>query len=402
MLRHRVYISGPISHGDLRVNIAQASRAFFGLLKAGFAPLCPHWSVYSEDACDPDLNLEPVAERVPAGATHEDWIQVDLPWAAVADAVLRLPGESADADRECQIARDHGRPVLELTWVPLPEEAEEWGDVASSLWEKIEGSNGPSARYGAEAGGHPGYLVQLETKPTDLKEFWRQHSQWSQATFGADTERGPIGALNHLAKEVKEALACPSDLTEYADMVFLVFDSCRRAGFSFNDLVRAVWDKFAVNKARKWGPPGPDGACHHVQEEVGDSPGHAEYVPEPGGHPGYLALLDEMKELHVRKAADYGRGADPFANVRASARFGIPGWVGVMVRANDKMERIQSFIANGSLKNESVEDSLKDLAAYALIALALRREAEAAGGEKAARPAPSPDHQTGDYKPHLP
>jgi hypothetical protein len=95
------------------------------------------------------------------------------------------------------------------------------------------------------------------------------------------------------------------------------------------------------------------------------------------GHPGYLKLLGDMRELHIRKAADYGRGADPFANVRASADFGIPAWVGVMIRANDKVHRIKSFLANGNLKNESVEDSLMDLAAYSLIALVLYREGQA-------------------------
>lgn len=93
-----------------------------------------------------------------------------------------------------------------------------------------------------------------------------------------------------------------------------------------------------------------------------------------GGHPGYLKVLEEMAALHKRKAADYGRGADPFANVRAAVEFGLPAWLGVMVRANDKMHRIKSFAQNGSLKNESVEDSLMDLAAYALIALVLYRE----------------------------
>ena len=93
-----------------------------------------------------------------------------------------------------------------------------------------------------------------------------------------------------------------------------------------------------------------------------------------GGHPEYLKLLDEMRELHVRKAADYGRDVDPLANVRAAIEFGIPAWLGVMVRANDKMHRIKSLAVNGSLKNESVEDSLMDLAAYALIALVLYRE----------------------------
>ena len=92
------------------------------------------------------------------------------------------------------------------------------------------------------------------------------------------------------------------------------------------------------------------------------------------GHPEYLKLLDEMRELHVRKAADYGRGHDPLANCRGSTEFGVPAWVGTMIRAMDKVHRIKSFVANGSLKNESVEDSLKDLAAYALIALVLYRE----------------------------
>lgn len=99
---------------------------------------------------------------------------------------------------------------------------------------------------------------------------------------------------------------------------------------------------------------------------------------DSGGHPGFLKLLDEIRSLHLKKAADYGRGADPFANVRASAEFGIPAWVGVMVRANDKVQRIKSFITNGKLVNESVRDSLMDLAAYALIALALFDEDEAA------------------------
>jgi hypothetical protein len=94
------------------------------------------------------------------------------------------------------------------------------------------------------------------------------------------------------------------------------------------------------------------------------------------GHPEYLKLLEEMKALHQRKAADYGRGADPLANVRQSVEFGVPAWIGVMIRANDKMHRIKSFIQNGDLKNESFEDSLMDLAAYCLIALVLKREAD--------------------------
>lgn len=92
------------------------------------------------------------------------------------------------------------------------------------------------------------------------------------------------------------------------------------------------------------------------------------------GDPRFLALLDEMAELHRKKAADYGRGDDIFANVRASEELGIPAWKGVMVRMMDKVHRIKSYCHNGKLENEGVEDTLKDLAAYSLIALVLLRE----------------------------
>lgn len=82
-------------------------------------------------------------------------------------------------------------------------------------------------------------------------------------------------------------------------------------------------------------------------------------------------ILSELATLHDVKQADYGREDDPFANVRASEDFGIEGWVGALVRANDKMRRLQTFSKRGSLVNESVEDSLRDLAVYAVIALVL-------------------------------
>lgn len=96
--------------------------------------------------------------------------------------------------------------------------------------------------------------------------------------------------------------------------------------------------------------------------------------PPEAGDPRFHALLREIGRLHDRKQADYGRAEDPFANVRASADFGVAPWVGAMIRANDKMRRIQRFAQRGRLHNERVEDSLMDLAVYALIALILYRE----------------------------
>jgi len=85
-------------------------------------------------------------------------------------------------------------------------------------------------------------------------------------------------------------------------------------------------------------------------------------------------LLNELGALHDRKQADYGRDDDPFANVRGSEEWGITAWIGAMVRAQDKVRRLQSLVRNGELRNESAEDSLRDLAVYAIIALVLYEE----------------------------
>lgn len=85
-------------------------------------------------------------------------------------------------------------------------------------------------------------------------------------------------------------------------------------------------------------------------------------------------LLDELGELHDKKQADYGQDDDPFASVRASAQWNVPAWIGALIRLNDKVVRLQSFAQKGNLVNESAEDSLKDIAVYALIALILMEE----------------------------
>lgn len=85
-------------------------------------------------------------------------------------------------------------------------------------------------------------------------------------------------------------------------------------------------------------------------------------------------LLSEAGELHDDKQADYGLDSDPFANVRASSAWGMPAWVGAMVRATDKVRRLQTYARKGELRNESVIDAFMDLAVYALIARILYEE----------------------------
>lgn len=114
------------------------------------------------------------------------------------------------------------------------------------------------------------------------------------------------------------------------------------------------------------------------------------------GDPRFTRVMRHLIELHDTKQADYGRTGDPFANVRASADFGIPGWVGAMVRANDKMRRIQSAAQGSTMRNESVADSLLDMAVYCAIAFVLLGEDDpsvwdAVGGDVAVKNPPDLD-----------
>lgn len=92
------------------------------------------------------------------------------------------------------------------------------------------------------------------------------------------------------------------------------------------------------------------------------------------GSARFHELLKEMGELHDKKQRDYGTDLDPFANVRASEEFGVASWVGALVRLNDKIVRLKQFARRGDLANESAEDSMRDIAVYALIALCLYEE----------------------------
>ena len=96
-----------------------------------------------------------------------------------------------------------------------------------------------------------------------------------------------------------------------------------------------------------------------------------------GGDPGFHAILEDIALMHEKKNADYGTGADPYANVNAAKELGIEPWRAAVLRANEKMTRIKAFCVNGKLENEGLEDSLLDGAAYFIIALRLWRMQEA-------------------------
>lgn len=92
------------------------------------------------------------------------------------------------------------------------------------------------------------------------------HARWSQATFGDDFDKGPIGPLKHLKEEVQEWIDNPKDRMEAADCFILLLDAYRRAGGNVYDLILAAEEKLEICKNRKWSPPDEDGVCRHVKE----------------------------------------------------------------------------------------------------------------------------------------
>lgn len=91
----------------------------------------------------------------------------------------------------------------------------------------------------------------------------REHAEWSQATFG---NVGPVGPLKHLSKEALEAAAEPGDLSEWADMQFLLWDAQRRAGITDEQITQAMIEKLAVNKQREWPEPKDGEPRLHIKE----------------------------------------------------------------------------------------------------------------------------------------
>ncbi|EID9736017.1 DUF550 domain-containing protein [Salmonella enterica] len=107
-------------------------------------------------------------------------------------------------------------------------------------------------------------LVRIALASLEREQIRREHAEWSDASFG---DVGPIGPLKHLSKEALEAAAEPDDLSEWADMQFLLWDAQRRAGISDEQITRAMVEKLAVNKQREWPAPKDGEPRLHIKEQ---------------------------------------------------------------------------------------------------------------------------------------
>ncbi|EDV4563548.1 DUF550 domain-containing protein [Salmonella enterica subsp. enterica] len=129
------------------------------------------------------------------------------------------------------------------------------------------------------------YVPLYAAPPASERErIRREHAEWSDKTFG---DVGPVGPLKHLSKEALEAAAEPEDLSEWADMQFLLWDAQRRAGITDKQITLAMVEKLAVNKKREWPEPKDGEPRLHIKEQP------APVVPEekPKGLAGQIVSL---------------------------------------------------------------------------------------------------------------
>lgn len=89
-------------------------------------------------------------------------------------------------------------------------------------------------------------------------------------------------------------------------------------------------------------------------------------------HDDFIKRLTELyaRNVSISKAknADYASDGDPFKNFRTSEIYGIPVTKAILVRMSDKMSRIANLLdKEAQVRDESVLDTLSDLANYAMI-----------------------------------
>ncbi|ENA3564465.1 TPA: dATP/dGTP pyrophosphohydrolase domain-containing protein [Escherichia coli] len=111
-------------------------------------------------------------------------------------------------------------------------------------------------------------LARIALASLEREQIRHEHAKWSDSTFGCV---GPIGPLKHLSKEALEAAAEPDDLSEWADMQFLLWDAQRRAGISDAEITAAMENKLKINMERQWPEP-KDGEPRLHIKEPGNSP----------------------------------------------------------------------------------------------------------------------------------
>jgi len=187
---------------------------------------------------------------------------------------------------------------------------------------------------------------KCHSRADDAPQRWREMAQASAAKYAAERaidERGPmIDVDEHIAED--DARTPEADMAVPVDWIL----QGQRELEAAQDDIRWTGDSILAKPAE------------------GLRPGSREFVD----------VLDEIKNLHLRKTLDYGIDDDALSNIRESADIvNMPAWAGAILRISDKMHRLKAFFRRGRCEFDGIEDTLKDIASYAAIALVLYREA---------------------------
>lgn len=142
-------------------------------------------------------------------------------------------------------------------------------------------------------------LARIALASLEREQIRHEHAKWSDSTFGCV---GPIVPLKHLSKEALEAAAEPDDLSEWADMQFLLWDAQRRAGISDAEITAAMENKLKINMERQWPEPKDGEPRLHIKE-----PGNSPVTPD-----GWISCSERMPDTKtaVLVAVEFDRKGD--------------------------------------------------------------------------------------------
>ncbi len=163
------------------------------------------------------------------------------------------------------------QPLNDAEWAELQERRK--ADIAEPIYQWREAFEEDSLWDDCTKSQYDGFAKKadcevriLYTAPpaSEREHIRREHAEWSDATFG---DVGLVGPLKHLSKEALETAAEPDDLSEWADMQFLLWDAQRRAGITDEQITRALTEKLAINKSRQWPEPKDGEPRLHIKEQ---------------------------------------------------------------------------------------------------------------------------------------
>lgn len=108
-----IYIAGPYTQGSEVRNTVKALQTGIQVYVRGGIPLVPHSSfLYELVGSRPRKTASDLEVSVAYELDYEDYMEMDLQFLEVCDALLRLSGESSGADRETSRMSQLGKPIL--------------------------------------------------------------------------------------------------------------------------------------------------------------------------------------------------------------------------------------------------------------------------------------------------